>query len=220
MNITNDKVTEYINGFYVPQNDNLAELRAASEKDRVPIILKETESILRTLLELKKPEAILEIGAAVGYSASFFASVCPAAKIATIEKDEMVYQKARDNIKKLGFEDRVSIFNGDGEKMIEFLRDNGDLRYDFVFIDAAKSHYKRFLEGAITVCKPGALIVSDNILMKAMTADDSFDKSGRHKTNIRKMREYVEFINDCEYLSTSIISCGDGLALSIYTPSI
>ena len=73
-NITSDIVTEYINRFYEPVSDELGMLRLESEAEKVPIILKETESFLRTFLSITQPKRILEIGCAVGYSAMFFAA--------------------------------------------------------------------------------------------------------------------------------------------------
>lgn len=71
MNITNDLVTEYINGFYLPLDEELSELRKSAEERKVPVILRETESLLGFIFRFLKPERVLEIGTAVGYSALF-----------------------------------------------------------------------------------------------------------------------------------------------------
>lgn len=216
MNITNDLVTAYICDHYKPINEDLAKLREIGEQDRVPIILKETELVLNTLLELKKPVKILEIGTAIGYSSIYFASICPDAEIYTIEKNETMLQAARHNIETAGLTHRIHSLCGDGQEQIEKLADQGIGDFDFVFIDAAKSHYKRFFDAAVKHCVKGALIISDNILQKAMTVSDEYDTHGKHKTNIRKMREYVEYIVGDSTLRTSLLSVGDGLAISIY----
>ncbi|MGN0659814.1 MAG: O-methyltransferase [Emergencia sp.] len=216
MNITNDLVTEYIQGYYRPLTRELAELREIGERDRVPIILKETEMVLDLLLSLKKPRRILEIGTAIGYSSLYFALKCPDAEIYTIEKDEIAVYAARANIDAFGMEKRIHSLLGDGQEQTQKLADSGICGFDFVFIDAAKSHYRRFLDAALDVCSDGALIVSDNILQKAMTVSDSYDPQNRHKTNIRKMREYVDCITCSRELQTSLMSVGDGLAVSIY----
>ena len=85
-NITNDIVTEYINGFYTPVSPELGALRLEAEAEKVPIILKETESFLRVLLSIAEPKRILEIGCAVGYSAILMSEYMPKnCKITTIE---------------------------------------------------------------------------------------------------------------------------------------
>jgi len=216
MNITNDLITEYLNGYYRPASPELEELRAAGEADRVPIILRETEMYLNTLLSLVRPAKILEIGTAIGYSALYYSEKCPSAEIYTIEKDEIMLRAARHNMEAFGRQQRIHSLFGDGQEQIEKLRDQNIRDFDFVFIDAAKSHYKRFLDGALSVCRPGAVIVSDNILQKGMTASDIYDVQKKHKTNIRRMREYVDYISFDPTLETSLLSVGDGIAVTIY----
>ena len=144
MNITNKVVTEYINGFYKERTTALCELRKEAEANHVPIILRDTEDLLESLVLLKKPTKILEIGAAVGYSSSFFTSLDENIKVTTIEADEKTYETAKANIKKLGYEDRITLLFGDAREVLEKLAENNDNDYDLVFIDAAKSHYKAF----------------------------------------------------------------------------
>lgn len=215
MNITNQQVTDYLNGYYRCAED-LSVLREIGERDGVPIILRETEQVLGLLLALHKPRKILEIGTAIGYSAIYFATKCPDAQVYTIEKDELAARSARHNVEQAGLSDRIHLFLGDGQEQEEKFLDRGIGDFDFVFIDGAKSHYRRFLDSAIPLCRQGALIVSDNILMKAMTVSEEFDPGNKHKTNRKKMREYVEYICSDESLETVLMSVGDGLAVSIY----
>lgn len=214
--ILNPVVRDYIYSSYRPLTPELEALRTKGEEDMISIILPETEMLLSVLLRLRKPEKILEIGTAIGYSAVYFAQSLPEAKVVTIERDEYAFAAARENIRKAGCENRIEVLLGDGQEQIEKLKDMGETGFDFVFIDAGKSHYRRFLDGALSVCSPEAVIVSDNILQRGMTAFDGYDEKGKHKTNIRRMREYVEFITSCTCLSTSILSAGDGVAVSIY----
>ena len=212
-NITNDIVTEYINRFYEPVSDELGMLRLESEAEKVPIILKETESFLRTFLSITQPKRILEIGCAVGYSAMFFAAVT-GAEVVTVEKDHEMAEKAVENIKRLGYEESIRIIEADGEEGVNLLYEQGETPFDVVFIDAAKSHYKRFLEASWKLCREGTVVISDNVLFKGRIASDIYDPTGKHKTNIKKMREYVDFITSDPRLETTIIACGDGISLS------
>lgn len=216
MNITNDIVTSYINSYYRPLNAQLETLREMGEADYVPVILKETEQCLNFLLALKQPEKILEIGTAIGYSAIYFAQSCPQAEIYTIEKDENMMQAARHNIAAFGLESRIHSRLGDGQEQVEKLRDEGLTDVDFVFIDAAKSHYRRFLDAALSVCRKDALIVSDNILQRGTTVSDQYDPQRKHKTNVKRMREYVDYICSSREFETSLLSTGDGLAVSVF----
>lgn len=212
-NITNDIVTDYINGFYKPLTEELKQLREISEEEKVPIILKETESFFNTFLKITAPKRILEVGCAVGYSAMFFAELT-GAEVYTIEKEHEVYLNARANVERMGYSDKVKVFEGDGEEVIRQLANENTEPFDFVFIDAAKSHYKRFLEAALPLCVKNAVIAADNVLFKARIADDIYDQTGKHKTNIKKMREFVSFINEDSQFDTCIMAVGDGLSIS------
>ena len=215
MNITNKVVTEYINGFYKERTTALCELRKEAEANHVPIILRDTEDLLESLVLLKKPTKILEIGAAVGYSSSFFTSLDENIKVTTIEADEKTYETAKANIKKIGYEDRITLLFGDAREVLEKLAENNDNDYDLVFIDAAKSHYKAFWDLSMPIVKDDALVICDNILMKGMTASDEFDVKKKYKTSIRKMRDFLDYINSLEYAKTTTLSVGDGITISI-----
>ena len=216
MNITNQQVTDYINRFYQNPDRELEVLRKIGEQDHVPIILKETEVVLSLLLDLQKPQKILEIGTAIGYSAIYFACKCPQAVVYSIDKDETAILAARHNVQQAGLSERIHLLLGDGQEQEEKLADSGVRDFDFVFIDGSKSHYRRFLDGALPLCRKGALVVSDNILMRATTVSDDYDNGRKHKTNKRKMREYVEYICSDPTLQTTLMSVGDGMAVSIY----
>ena len=213
MNIINEKVVEYLDTTYKSPSKELELLRKEAEANRVPIILRDSEAFLLTLLKTIDAKNILEIGTAVGYSSSCF--VCASgADVVTIEADEETYNIACDNIKKLKYDDKITPLLGDARQVLENMQDENKDKFDFVFIDAAKSHYKAFWDLAIPMCKSDAVIICDNVLMKAMTASDEFDKNRKYKTSIRKMREFLEYINNLDYADTCILPIGDGISMS------
>ena len=220
MYITDKSVTEYINSKYKPASDKLIPFRKVGEHDRVPIILKETESVLSMLIDFTHPKRIFEIGTAIGYSAAFFAFSCPDAVIYTVEKDENAYRAAISNIRNAGVEDRVRLFLGDGQEVADSLLDKGEKDFDFIFIDAAKSHYRRFLDSAVRIASDEALIVSDNILQHGMTANEDYDPRNKHKTNMINMRSYLNHLMRDSHFSTTLMSVGDGLAVTRYRRNI
>lgn len=221
MNITNNIITAYINNLYECKNQKLLELRAFAEEKRVPIILKDTEGLLLSLLKIKKPKRMLEIGAAVGYSACCFADGC-GCEVTTIEADKETYEIAVNNVKNLGFEEKVNVLCGDARDVMEKLAVDisENERYDVVFIDAAKSHYKAFWDLALPLCKDDALIICDNVLMKGMTASDEYDPNKKYKTSIRKMREFIKYITGLEYADTCILPVGDGISISVINKAV
>ncbi|MDD6154758.1 MAG: O-methyltransferase [Eubacteriales bacterium] len=213
--ITDKAVINYINAKYQPADSRLVPFRKVCEHAKVPVIRKEAESLMATLLELKKPARILEIGTALGYSACFFAYKCPKAHVFTIEKDEKTYMAACSNVKNAGLEDRIHLYQGDGEEVTDRIAESG-MKFDFIFIDAAKSHYERFMDSALKCAADGAMIISDNILQGGMTLLDSeLPENRKHRSNIRKMNAYVDRICSDERMDTCLVSTGDGMAVTI-----
>ena len=220
MDFIDRAVTKYITDKYKPADDRLVPFRNVGERDRIPIILKETESFLSMLLKLSKPGKIFEIGTAIGYSAAFFAISCPDALVYTVEKDEYAFNAARANIRNAGVQDRVKLFLGDGQEIADKLRDDGDTGFDLVFIDAAKSHYRRFLDSVLDIVSDEAVIVSDNILEHGMTADEKFDPKNKHRTNIYGMRSYINYLCRDKHFDTTLMTIGDGMAVTMYKRDI
>lgn len=209
-NILNEKVVDYLIRCYRPINDDFAAFREKAEMKNVPIILPDAETLILNIIRIKKPAKILEIGTAAGYSACCFAHAGDC-DVVTIEKDEQSALDAVNNIREMGLDDKIEVLCGDGEEVTETLKDT----FDFVFIDAAKSHYKRFFDAAIKHAGKNAVVVCDNVLFKARVASDEYDETGRYKTNIRKMREFIDYLLSLDYADTSIIPAGDGLAVTV-----
>jgi len=224
-NIINPKVTEYINGLYAPVSAEMGNLRSEAEADRVPIILRDTETFLMTFVKgilsgknPSEPFRILEVGAAVGYSALIFAACGDSVQVDTIERDEAAAEKARSNFKAFGLEKRIRLHEGDaGEILQEMLADSkaSGLCCDLMFIDAGKSHYREYFDAGLSLVRSGGVIISDNVLLKGGTASDEYDPRGRFKTSIRNMRDYLSYITSCSSVYTSVLPVGDGTAISV-----
>lgn len=220
MYITNEKITDFINIYYKPLDEDMDNLRNRCEADGIPLILRETEIFFDTFLNLIQPEKILEIGTAYGYSSSYFAKKIEGAVIHTIEKEPELVEFAKGNFEDLGIANRIRVFQGDASDVLDALRYPGcdssdESLYDFVFIDAGKSKYREFFDKSIKLCSHGAVIVCDNVLLKASVADNKFDANRRHRTNIKRMKEFLEYVNSRNDMTTSLISCGDGLLITI-----
>lgn len=209
-NIVNDKVENYIRETLKPSQGLLRDLELYAEENSVPIIHKEVADLLRVILKLKRPKKILELGCAIGYSSLFFADVLDGdVEIVTTERNPIMLERAQDNIKKAGMEDRIKILVGDAEETLKYLEGT----FDMIFIDAAKGHYKMFFDMLIGKLNHGGIVISDNILYKGMIASDDYVVR-RKKTIVKRMRTYLDYICDLEGISTSLIPIGDGLAIS------
>ena len=213
MNVINEQVEDYINGFYKPLSKEIGDLRTLASNKKIPIIKKDTETYLISLLSIKKPLNILEIGTAVGYSSIVFASLLKNSKITTIEYKEEMKEEAQRNIDSFNLSDRINVYLGDAREIIKEL-DNKD-GFDFVFIDAGKSHYYEYFQDALRLCNKGAIIVADNILMQGKTISNDYDPKNKYKTNINNMRKFVEYITGNDMIKSYLIPVGDGISISI-----
>ena len=191
---------------------NEEELKIVKEKaieNHIPIIMDDTLEKIEEILKEEKPKRILEIGTAVGYSATMFAKYTDEdCTIDTIEIDEERAKEAKENIEKLGVSDRINIMVGNAVDILPTISQE----YDIVFIDAAKGKYPVFLENAIRLIKNGGLILADNILYKGYVMSD-YNKH-KQRTAVRHLREYIQEITENEKLESEILEIGDGLAIT------
>ncbi len=210
--IINEIVASYIDDMYQNPNGNLENLREYAEENHVPVILKDAESFILMMLKIRNPKRILEIGTAIGYSSICFADKCNA-HIVSLEANEDMYESAITNIHNFGYDDRIEVKLGDArESLLDLTKYEP---FDLVFIDAAKSHYKEFWDLMLPLVTDDAMVICDNVLMKGMTASEEFDVKHRYKTSIRRMREFLDYINNLEYAETSILPIGDGVSVSV-----
>ena len=207
-----ERITTYIRSLEKQNSKFLTEIEHLAHREQVPIIRKEMESFLRVMLQIKKPENILELGTAIGYSALFMSEYCSSAKIVTIENYEKRIETAKENIKKAGKEDIIRLLNGDAMEIMPTLTENS---FDFVFMDAAKAQYIYYLPEVLRLMKPGAILISDNILQEGDLIESRFTVRRRDRTIHKRMREYLEVVKNHPMLTTTIIPLGDGVTVSV-----
>ncbi len=190
----------------------LEKIKKKALEDKVPIIMYDTLEVVAKILTEIKPNKILEIGTAVGYSAICFSEYLQEnGKIDTIERDTERVKEARENIKKAEVEDKINIYEGDAVEILPTLNDE----YDVVFIDAAKGKYPFFLNQALRMIRQGGVIIADNVLYKGYVMSD-YNKH-KQRTAVRNLREYIAEITNNDKLETKILEVGDGLAISKVT---
>ena len=209
---------EFVDSHHKAVDEDLANLRHLNESDDVPLIFTETEEILGLLIGLKHPSRILEIGTAHGYSSLFFAKKLPDARITTIERNPVMIEAARAAFSSRKEGERIDFRTGDAAEIMEelvcILADADETeKFDFVFIDAAKSHYMEFFEAAEKICTKDALIVCDNILLNGWILEAEGRDAKRHRTSIKYMKKFLEYLRQRDDLEVSILTGADGLAI-------
>ena len=191
---------------------NKVELEKIKEKaleEHIPIIMDDTLEVISKILNENKPKAILEIGTAVAYSAMCFSEyLADGGIIDTIEREHERVEEAKENIKKVGVEEKINIYEGDAVEILPTL----DKKYDVVFIDAAKGKYPFFLAEAKRMLNENGIIFADNILYKGYVMSD-YNKH-KQRTAVRNLREYIKEVTEDENCKTEILEVGDGLAIS------
>lgn len=195
------------------KEEYLKKMKQYAIENHVPILQDVSLDLILLVLKLKKPNSILEVGTAIGYSAINFSKYLNGenSHILTVEKSEDMYKEAIKNIKNVGLEEKITVINADATEYLPTLDEND--KYDVVFIDAAKGQYLVFLENALRVIKKGGIIIADNVYFKGRVL--SGYNEHRHRTATNRLRKYLELVTEDETLDTTVFNIGDGVAISI-----
>ena len=187
--------------------DKLNIIKQKAIEEHIPIIMDDTLEVIENVLKNNRPKIILEIGTAIGYSAICFSKyLAENGRIDTIDEDRV--KEAKINIKDMGLEEKIRIYEGDAVEILPTLNE----KYDMVFIDAAKGKYPFFLKEALRMISKDGIIFADNILYKGYVLSD-YNKH-KQRTAVRNLREYIKEVTENENLETEILEVGDGLAIS------
>ena len=189
----------------------LNEIEKFALETQVPIIRRSMQSLLKFLLKFTKPKSILEVGTAIGFSALLMSEYAPGdCHITTIEKYEKRIPIAKENFRKAGREDRITLLEGDATEILRELEGT----YDVIFMDAAKGQYIHFLPEILRLLAKDGVLVSDNVLQDGDVIESRFAVTRRNRTIHKRMREYLYTLTHSEELVTSVLPVGDGITLS------
>ncbi|MEA4815925.1 MAG: O-methyltransferase [Lachnospiraceae bacterium] len=208
--VTDDYINIFIRSISSEYSGILADIQKEATQNSVPIIPHETARLLSVLLTMKKPEKILEIGTAVGFSAGLMAKyIKDGGKITTIDRFDVMLKDAYVNIERMGLKDTIEVIKGDAADVLPAL--SGP--YDVIFLDAAKGQYNQFLPHILRLLPVGGLFIADDVLQGGDIAKSRFTVERRQRTIHKRMRNFLWGIchNDC--LESAIIPIGDGLAV-------
>lgn len=165
--------------------------------------------LLTMLVRLSGAKSALEIGALGGYSGICIARGLPEeGTLLSLEVNPQFAVVAERHVRQAGLVERISYRIGDAKESLAQLEEEG-AEFDFFFIDADKGSYPHYLDMAIRLAKPGALIVGDNVLMKGRTAD-----LGVESPSVKAMRAFSERITTDYRLESVILTAYDGLAIA------
>ena len=206
--ITDERFIAYINSLDAGNPAYLDELEAYALNTQVPIIRKEMQSFMKTMLVMNKPKQILEVGTAIGFSALLMSEFTDG-HITTIENYDKRIPIARDNFKKYHKEHQITLLEGDAMEVLKTLAGP----YDFIFMDAAKGQYIHYLPEIMRLLAPGGVLISDNVMQDGDIIESKYAVTRRDRTIHKRMREYLYTLKHHEELDTSILTLGDGVVV-------
>lgn len=187
----------------------LKEIEKFGRENKIPILLDDSLEYISNLLEKERPNRILEIGTAIGFSAINFSKyLSENGRIDTIEIESLRVEQALENIEKVGVSNKIRVIEGDALDILPYLVE----KYDVVFIDAAKGKYNEFFEHAKRLCRKGGYIIADNVLYKGMVQSD-YNKH-KQRTAVNKLRLFIDTVLNDEKLESELLDIGDGLMIS------
>ncbi|ATF12478.1 O-methyltransferase [Brevibacillus sp. HB1.2] len=207
--ITNPAIDDYVSSLVPERSPLLKRLEQEAAEENIPIVQLPSAQVMRMLLLLHRPKAILEVGTAIGYSTIWLAEAAPEARIVTMDIDEDRLARARENIKEAGCADRVEILSRDATLGLP-----ESYQFDCLFIDAAKGQYRVFLDLYLPLLREGGLVISDNVLFRGLVATPE-EAGKRQRPMVDKLLSYNSHLMERPDLETTFIPVGDGLAISM-----
>ena len=210
--IADERMNAFIDSLDTGNTPFLNKIESEAKKTNVPIIRAQVQSLIKLLLAMRKPASILEVGCAVGFSALLMSEYAPEdCHITTIEKYEKRIPVARENFRRAGREDKITLLEGDAADILKSL----DGTYDMIFMDAAKGQYIHFLPDVLRLLPEGGVLLSDNVLQDGDIVESRFAVTRRNRTIHSRMREYLYELKHHPDLETVILPVGDGVTISV-----
>ncbi|MFD1776333.1 O-methyltransferase [Paenibacillus rhizophilus] len=166
--------------------------------------------LLGMLVSLSRSASVLEIGALGGYSGICLArGLAPGGTLTSLELKPEYADMARRHLERAGFGGIAEYRTGPALDSLAGLQEEGRT-FDFFFIDADKENYPNYLEYAIRLANPGAVIAGDNIFLRGRTLNE-----GKNGPAVQAMRRFNEMIASDSRLTSTLLPAYDGLALAM-----
>lgn len=190
----------------------LLEMEEYALENNVPIIEKDSIVFIMKFIKTNGIKSVLEIGSAIGYSAILMASSSADVTVTTIERDESRYMECLKNVKKCGLDKKINVVYQDA---LEVNLPN-EVKYDLIFIDAAKAQNTKFFEKFKYFLTDDGAIITDNINFHGYVGESKMLDKSNLKSLVEKIEEYVEFLKTNPEFDTKFYDYGDGLAVSVW----
>lgn len=200
----------YLESFRKNDDALLEEMENFARQNNVPILDWHSAEFLEKLIKIYKPDRVLEIGTAIGYSTIRIARcLSKKATVYTIEKSEDNIKLAEANFEKSGLAKKIKLLKGDALNILPQI----GKKFDFIFLDADKEDYKRLFDYSMILLRKGGVMLIDNLLWHGYAASSrvpsKYLKSSKH------IKEFNKIFILQQNLDSMIIPIGDGLGLGV-----
>ena len=179
-----------------------------AKENNVPIMLSDGIEYLCQFIQDNNIKNILEIGTAIGYSAIRMALVNEDINITTIERDKERYDMAINNINSMNLDNRINAIYGDA------MDTEIDGLYDLIFIDASKGHSIDFFQKYSKNLSSYGVIITDNLSFHGLVEDESLALTRNQRGLVRKIKNFIEFLDTNKEFDTIYINVGDKISIS------
>lgn len=208
--VLKDEVLDLVRNRQNKVSGTLGEIQAQATIDNVPIIPNETASFLRFFLKQIKAKNVLEVGTAIGFSASLMLDAMgEGSHVTTIDRFDVMIKKAKANFEKLGVQEQVTLLEGDAKEVLPTLEGP----YDFIFMDSAKSKYIEFLPECLRLLKVDGVLMIDDVFQAGTIMHDIKEIPRNQRTIYRKLNELYDVVLNHEDLTVTILPLGDGVLM-------
>lgn len=191
--------------------EKIMEMERYAQENNVPIIEKKSIAFIMKFIKDNNIKSILEIGSAIGYSTILMASAKDDAYVTTIERDEVRYMECLKNVKNCGMEKKINVVYQDALDV----NLSNDLKFDLIFIDAAKGQYTKFFEKFKYFLTDKGYIITDNINFHGYVGNSEKLENGNLKSLVQKIEGYLDFLKNNAEFDSTFYNIGDGLSISV-----
>ena len=207
--VVKEEIVTYMRQHQKPVADGLKVLEDFARQENIPIIPHETVAYFRFLMQTMQPKKILEIGTAIGFSALLMAENAPESRITTIDRNPEMIGFAKENFAKYDKRNQITLLEGDAVDILSHLDD----RFDFVFMDSAKSKYIVFLPEVLKRLEVGGVVVLDDIFQGGDIAKPIEDVRRGQRTIYRGLQNLFDATLNHPDLTATLVPLGDGILM-------
>lgn len=213
--VVNQTIVDYMNALQSYMDGDFGKFQEECYEKDYPIIDIETAHFLKMLIALKRPKKILEIGCAVGFSSMLMAETAKfCEEITTIDRYDIMIEKARANFAKFNKSDKINLIEGDAlDVTVELVKEQK--KYDFIFLDSAKGQYVNMLPTLYALLNDGGVLIADDIFQNGNIVKPIEEIEKRQRTIHRRMNEFLKILTTSEEFTTSIIPIADGVVVAV-----